>query len=73
MNATHRVPPLFARGVRAGLAAAALICLAGQAWAEPCSPADLNGDGMIDFSDYLEFLNRYDIGDLSVDYTGDGM
>ncbi|MCC6677726.1 MAG: hypothetical protein IT436_11325, partial [Phycisphaerales bacterium] len=73
MARTHRVQSLKPLGLRAGLAAATLICLAGQVWAEPCSPADLNGDGMIDFSDYLEFLNRYDIGDLSVDYTGDGM
>ncbi|MCC6675674.1 MAG: CRTAC1 family protein [Phycisphaerales bacterium] len=36
-------------------------------------PADLTGDGLVDFSDYLEFLNRYDAGDASVDYNGDGI
>lgn len=25
-------------------------------------PADLNGDGLVDFADYLEFLNLYDAG-----------
>jgi len=35
-------------------------------------PADLNGDGLVDFADYLVFLNLYEAGDLSVDYTGDG-
>ena len=38
----------------------------------PCL-ADLNGDGLVDFSDYLEFLNLFELGDLRVDYTGDGL
>ena len=29
--------------------------------AAPC-PADLNGDGLVDFTDYLEFLDLYDAG-----------
>ncbi|MCC6675607.1 MAG: EF-hand domain-containing protein [Phycisphaerales bacterium] len=36
-------------------------------------PADLNGDGLVDFADYLEFLNLYDALDLRVDFTGDGL
>ncbi|MCC6675926.1 MAG: right-handed parallel beta-helix repeat-containing protein [Phycisphaerales bacterium] len=36
-------------------------------------PADLTGDGIVDFADYLEFLNRYDALDPSVDFTGDGL
>ncbi|MCC6677824.1 MAG: hypothetical protein IT436_11815 [Phycisphaerales bacterium] len=40
--------------------------------AAPCR-ADLNGDGLVDFADYLEFLNFYDAGDLTVDFTGDGL
>ncbi|MCC6678605.1 MAG: hypothetical protein IT436_15840 [Phycisphaerales bacterium] len=36
-------------------------------------PADLNGDGLVDFADYLEFLNLYDAGDLRVDFTEDGL
>ncbi|MCC6675760.1 MAG: hypothetical protein IT436_01325 [Phycisphaerales bacterium] len=36
-------------------------------------PADLNGDGMVDFTDYLEFLNLYDAGSLCADFNGDGM
>ncbi|MCC6676212.1 MAG: hypothetical protein IT436_03630 [Phycisphaerales bacterium] len=36
-------------------------------------PADLNGDGIVDFADYLEFLNLYDAGDLRVDFNGDGI
>lgn len=39
----------------------------------PACPADLNGDGIVDFADYLEFLNRYDAGDLSVDFNDDGI
>lgn len=41
--------------------------------APPPCPADLNGDGLVDFADYLEFLNLYDAGDLRVDFTGDGL
>lgn len=33
--------------------------------------ADRTGDGIVDFSDYLDFLNAYDAGDLSADYNGD--
>ncbi|MCC6675668.1 MAG: EF-hand domain-containing protein [Phycisphaerales bacterium] len=51
-------------GTTAGLNAAVLI--------EFCS-ADLNEDGLVDFADYLEFLNRFDAGDPSVDYNGDGL
>jgi hypothetical protein len=36
-------------------------------------PADLNGDGLVDFADYLEFLNRFDEGDPSVDFNQDGV
>ncbi|MCC6675595.1 MAG: CHRD domain-containing protein [Phycisphaerales bacterium] len=39
----------------------------------PSCPADLNCDGLVDFADYLEFLNLYDAGDLRVDYNGDGL
>ncbi|MCC6675604.1 MAG: hypothetical protein IT436_00545 [Phycisphaerales bacterium] len=35
--------------------------------------ADLDGDGVVDFADYLEFLNRYDVLDPSVDFNGDGV
>ncbi|MCC6675678.1 MAG: proprotein convertase P-domain-containing protein [Phycisphaerales bacterium] len=35
--------------------------------------ADLNSDGLVDFADYLEFLNLYDAGDLSVDFNADGL
>ncbi len=34
---------------------------------------DLNGDGLVDFQDYLEFLNLYDAEDLRVDFNGDGL
>jgi len=36
-------------------------------------PADLNSDGLVDFSDYLDFLNLYDAGDLAVDFNADGL
>lgn len=36
-------------------------------------PADLTGDGVIDFGDYLEFLNLYDALDPRVDYNMDGV
>jgi len=35
--------------------------------------ADLNCDALVDFSDYLEFLNLYDASDLRVDFNGDDM
>ncbi|MCC6677735.1 MAG: hypothetical protein IT436_11370 [Phycisphaerales bacterium] len=35
--------------------------------------ADLNGDGVVDFADYLEFLNLYDAGDLRADFNRDGI
>ncbi|MCC6675857.1 MAG: hypothetical protein IT436_01815 [Phycisphaerales bacterium] len=35
--------------------------------------ADLNGDGLVDFADYLEFLNLYDAGDPRVDFNQDGL
>lgn len=39
---------------------------------EPC-PADINGDGLVDFSDYLAFLNLYDALDPAADLNGDGL
>jgi len=36
-------------------------------------PGDLNGDGLLDFADYLEFLNLYDAQDLRADFNGDGL
>ena len=38
----------------------------------PCR-ADLNGDGIVDFADYLEFLNLFDAMDPRVDFNGDGL
>lgn len=37
----------------------------------PC-PADLTGDGMLNFFDVSTFLTFYQLGDLTVDFTGDG-
>ncbi|MCC6675669.1 MAG: hypothetical protein IT436_00870 [Phycisphaerales bacterium] len=34
---------------------------------------DLNGDGIVDFADYLEFLNLYDAQDPRVDFNQDGI
>ncbi|MCC6678608.1 MAG: hypothetical protein IT436_15855 [Phycisphaerales bacterium] len=39
----------------------------------PTCLADLNGDGLVDFSDYLEFLNFYDSQDPRVDFNQDGL
>lgn len=38
-----------------------------------CCTADLNGDGGVDFADYLDFLNLYEAGDALVDFNGDGL
>jgi len=38
----------------------------------PCV-IDYTGDGMTDFTDYLEFLNLYDAADPRADLTGDGL
>ncbi|MCC6678355.1 MAG: hypothetical protein IT436_14545 [Phycisphaerales bacterium] len=34
--------------------------------------ADVARDGLIDFADYLEFLNLYEALDPRVDFNGDG-
>jgi len=41
----------------------------------PCGAciADLNCDGLVDFADYLEFLNFYDAEDPRVDFNHDGL
>jgi len=39
---------------------------------ERCT-ADLTDDGIVDFADYLEFLNLFDAGDPRVDFTMDGV
>ncbi|MCC6675672.1 MAG: EF-hand domain-containing protein [Phycisphaerales bacterium] len=39
----------------------------------PCDAIDYNGDGLIDFGDYLEFLNRFERQDASADLTEDGV
>lgn len=36
-------------------------------------PADLTGDGIVDFGDYLEFLNLFDAQDPRADFDGDGI
>jgi hypothetical protein len=38
-----------------------------------CDPIDYNEDGIIDFGDYLEFLNRFDAQDPSADLNHDGI
>jgi hypothetical protein len=45
----------------------------GSAGSDPCAAIDYNEDGLIDFGDYLEFLNRYDAQDPSADLNGDGI
>ncbi|MFG0284436.1 MAG: GC-type dockerin domain-anchored protein [Phycisphaerales bacterium JB039] len=35
--------------------------------------ADVNGDGLLDFFDFLEFQNLFAAGDLRADFTGDGV
>lgn len=35
--------------------------------------ADLTGDGMLDFADYLAFLGLYDVADPAADFNGDGL
>ncbi|MCC6678612.1 MAG: hypothetical protein IT436_15875 [Phycisphaerales bacterium] len=51
----------------------------GSALSNPASmtvsgcPVDFNGDGVIDFSDYLEFLNLFDALDPRADLNGDGV
>ncbi|MCC6678277.1 MAG: VCBS repeat-containing protein [Phycisphaerales bacterium] len=39
----------------------------------PVCLADLNDDGLVDFADYLEFLNFYDGQDPHVDFNQDGL
>ncbi|MCC6678096.1 MAG: hypothetical protein IT436_13225 [Phycisphaerales bacterium] len=35
--------------------------------------ADLAADGLVDFSDYLEFLNLYEVQDPRIDFNQDGL
>lgn len=42
-------------------------------WCRNACPADINGDGIVDFGDYTEFLTLYDTGDHAVDFTCDGI
>ncbi|MCC6675583.1 MAG: hypothetical protein IT436_00440 [Phycisphaerales bacterium] len=69
------MPPIRRARRPAASRSSLLILLAGafSAQAAPCGPADLNGDGFVDFADYLEFLNLYDVQDPRVDFTGDGL
>jgi hypothetical protein len=38
-----------------------------------CGPADWNEDGVVDFNDLLEFLNRYNTQDACADLNADGV
>ncbi len=35
--------------------------------------ADINGDGVLDFFDYLDFVDRFSIGSLAADFNEDGI
>lgn len=48
------------------------VAVTGQVVENAGCPADLNGDGFVDFSDYLDFLNLYDAQDPRVDFNRDG-
>jgi hypothetical protein len=39
--------------------------------ANPC-PADFNGDGFLDFTDFDAFVLAFENGDASADFNGDG-
>ncbi|MCC6675807.1 MAG: hypothetical protein IT436_01560 [Phycisphaerales bacterium] len=41
-------------------------------WETECL-VDFNGDAIVDFADYLEFLNLYDAQDLRIDFATDGV
>lgn len=80
--ASGEVSVLTVDGVRPSDSGAYTVVLSngcGEATSEPgllgveerC-PADLNGDGFVDFSDYLEFLNLYDAQDPRADFNRDG-
>ena len=49
-----------------------IVNLAGMVSGNAC-PADLTGDGELNFFDVSAFLNAYSTGDLSVDFTNDGL
>ncbi|MCC6676652.1 MAG: FG-GAP repeat protein [Phycisphaerales bacterium] len=38
-----------------------------------CCAVDFSQDGIVDFADYLEFLNRYEVGQIEIDFNGDGV
>jgi hypothetical protein len=35
-------------------------------------PPDFNGDGFVDFFDYLDFVEGFEAGDPDADFNGDG-
>lgn len=39
----------------------------------PTCPADLNGDDVVDFADFLVYLNNFNSGAIQADLTADGM
>ncbi len=41
------------------------------AGATPCCPADFNGDTVVDFFDYLDFVDAFSANDPSADFNGD--
>jgi len=47
--------------------------LYGRVEIDRCALIDYTGNGVIDFADYLEFLNRYDAQDPGADLNGDGV
>lgn len=42
----------------------------GSRFGTPC-PADFNGDSVLDFFDYLDFVDAFSANDISADYNGD--
>jgi hypothetical protein len=44
-----------------------------RVWAPPACVADVNGDGMLDFFDVLDYLALFSDGDAAADLNGDGV
>jgi hypothetical protein len=56
-----------------GIDANYALVVRGATFVPPCCPGDWNCDGVIDFNDFLAYLNDYNVGNPRADLNGDGV
>ncbi|MCC6678094.1 MAG: right-handed parallel beta-helix repeat-containing protein [Phycisphaerales bacterium] len=60
-------------GVPGGAGGSTIVDMGAYERQDPSCTADLNADGLVDFSDYLEFLNLFGADDPRADFNHDGL